>query len=258
MTTISAKYSLAGNNLEKNPVPALAVKIRSLNTTIDPNLTRIEIPPVNELMKNVLQFKDHLADAANKVLDGEDPSESMAKYVTMTHIQGLADEVYKQGRLRQIDAINSAADTIIRTIRAEVFQPAIERLRELSETHEGAWDLATAINVKDFTAAAIIDEATQLTARLRAADEARRLLHPGAFDGPAAYGLAPDANLAGEGTMPWWMHHAGTGEELTFPTVSEWYRLHYSDAHREHREAAAAEVEANRPEPITHMTGVSH
>lgn len=251
MTTIYAKYSLAGNNFEENPVPALAVKIRSLNTTLDPNLTRIKIPPVNELLQNVLQFSDHLADAANRVLDGEDPSESMAKYVTMTHIQALADEVRKQDHLRQIDAINSAADTIFKTIRAEVFEPAIEALRELSEGHSEGWNIETAISSKDYKAAAVIGEATELVARLNAADEARRLLHPGAFTGPAAYGLAPDVDLTDQGTLSWWMQILDDGHEPEFSTLAEWHRLHHSEAHSEYRDAAAAVAEADQPEIIS-------
>ncbi|PYI39793.1 hypothetical protein CVS30_03800 [Arthrobacter psychrolactophilus] len=251
MKTIDEKYQLAGNNFEENPIPALAVKIRSLNTTLDPNLTRIKIPPVNELLHNVLHFSDHLADAANKVLDGEDPSESMAKYMTMTHIQALADEVRNQDKLRQIDAINSAAANIFKTIRAEVFEPAIEALRELIEEHEGGWNIETAISAKDYKSAAIIEGATRLVARLNAADEARRLLHPGAFTGPAAYGLTPEVDLSNQGTLSWWMQTLNDGHEPVFSTLAEWYRLHHSEAHSEYRASAAAAAEADQPEVIS-------
>ena len=255
--TINERYSLT-ENTDRPQLPGVTAKLKALQTTIDPALTSIKIPVVMDLLRQVMHISNHLEDAANQVLDGEDPSESMAKYAADVHIQGLSNEIHRQSRLRQIDALNAAADDIIQTIRAEVFEPVIERLRELSEDHNGGWDLSSAINAKDFAGAAVIDEAIQLVARLRTADEARRLLHPGAFDGPAAYGLAPDASLAGEGTLPWWIYLVGTGDDLTFPTVSEWYRLHYSEAHREHREAAAAEVEANKPEPITHMSILSH
>lgn len=78
--TINEKYSIDGDNIERPQLPPATTKLRALNTSIDPAILTNTAPAVTELLGKVLPPNDHLADAANKVLDGEDPSESMAKY----------------------------------------------------------------------------------------------------------------------------------------------------------------------------------
>lgn len=219
-------------------------------------LTRREVINANELIQAVYPSADYLAEAADLVLNGQDPSEAMSRHAADTHIQPLVEAVRSRAKFRQADAVNAAADTTIQTLRTQVFEPAVNRLKELAEAHGWGWDMNAAISAQDFARAAAIKEATDLVVKLGQIDKLRRKLHPGAFDAPAAYTTEPNtvdmANGAEQGTLSWWMQLIEAGATLHFPTLAEYHELHNSEAHTEYRAAKAAAGAAEDPwEPIS-------
>jgi hypothetical protein len=175
----------------------------------------------------------------------------MSRHAADFHIQSLVEAVRKRAKIHQATAVNAAADTVIETLRAAVFDPAIIRLQELADEHGWGWDMNAAIAKQDFERAKAIKEASELVVKLNQADKLRRALHPGAFEGPAAY--AAEANAfdlvkgTERGTLTWWMRLIDADATLHFPTLAEYDTLHNSAAHVEYREAHAAEEDPWAP-----------
>jgi hypothetical protein len=219
-------------------------------------LTRRAVTNANELIQAVYPSADFLAEAADLVLSGQDPSAAMARHAADVHIQQLVEAVRNRAKIHQAQAVNAAADAIIQTLRTQVFEPAVSRLEELADEHGWGWDMNAAISAQDFARAAAIKEATDLVVKLGQIDKLRRKLHPGAFDAPAAYTNEPNtldmANGAEQGTLSWWMQLIEAGATLHFPTLAEYHELHNSEAHTEYRAAKAAAGAAEDPwEPIS-------
>jgi hypothetical protein len=254
MNSIYAIHAISADLLG-DQLGKFTTAIRPLHTSLPDALTKNTIIDAGRLINDVMPHADYLAEAADQVLDGQDPTDAMNRYATAANVQALVEAVRKRAKARQTEAVNAAADTIIQTLRTEVFEPAIGRLRELAELLGWGWDLDAAISSEDFARAAAIKEATGLAARLTQADKARRTLHPEAFDGPAAYTKEPHvfelAPLTGRGGLTWWMQLIEAGTTLHFPTLAEYHELHNSKAHKEHREAQAAKEAEDPWEPIS-------
>lgn len=243
-------------DLLENQLSKFTTTAQPLRDILPEEATRNSVLDAVALINAVLPAADYLTEAADLVLDGKDPSDAMKRHAVNFHIQALVEAVRGRAKSRQAEAINDAADAIIQSLRSEIFDPAITRLSELAEKHGRGWDMNAAIAAQDFERAAAIKEGTALIVKLGQADKLRRVLHPGAFDGPAAYAKEPNtfelATITDHGGLGWWMQLIHAGANLHFPTLAEYHALHNSKAHTEHREAQAAAEEAeNLWEPIS-------
>ncbi|QOD04876.1 hypothetical protein [Pseudarthrobacter sp. BIM B-2242] len=222
-----------------------------LQEVLPTELTLRAITNANELIQAVYPSADFLAEAADLVLNGQDPSAAMARHAADFHIQPLVEAVRKRAKIHQAEAVNAAADTIIQTLRAQVFEPTVSRLEELAQEHGWGWDMNAAISAQDFARAAAIKEATELIVKLKQVDNLRRKLHPGAFDGPAAFATEANAFDMAKGTemgsLTWWMQLIDAGATLHYPTLGEYDAIHNSAAHVEYREAQATEEDPWTP-----------
>ncbi|MGG5753176.1 hypothetical protein ACQ3I4_11205 [Zafaria sp. Z1313] len=202
----------------------------------------------HERVNSIVQRRDHLDDAADAVLRGEDPTDHMILAAAWSFHEGLAQRVQQRSQDGYIDTINANADAILTAVKQQVFNPTIEKLRGLADKHpDVTWNLDTALGIEDYEQAQRIKALRPTIQRLVWADELRRLIHPDAYEGDAAWtntpGLIPDVpdpeDLASAG---WWMSLILDGHEPVYDTAAEWWARDHSERFTEFREAAASKV----------------
>ncbi|MFJ6355418.1 hypothetical protein [Pseudarthrobacter oxydans] len=187
---------------------------------------------------------DHLEDAAQAVIRGEDPTEHLILAAAWNFYPGLVQRIQESGLKIYIDTVNKHADEIISAIRVQVFEPTIDKLHDLDDDHPNAlWNLETALAAGDYKQAAIIKDNAALARTLADTDKARRLLHPEAYDTDAAWSDQPGLfEVIGEPEpdtiteLHWWMHTITNGHTPVYDTVTEWQKRDASTPFTDYRE----------------------
>lgn len=194
-----------------------------------------------------------LTVAANCIIDGEDASDAMTKAAAWPHeADALLQKVREQLTIRKADAINAGAAEIIRTLRARVFEPNLQRLIELSNVITSKDTLQAAISRGEYELAGHIKTAVEAATALAHVDRVRKLLHPGAFAWTSAFTTGPDGLEAVQGsTEPkgfgWWLSLIEAGVTLHFPTLAESLALNDSQAFKEYAQEQQEAKEAEDP-----------
>ncbi|WP_138417974.1 hypothetical protein [Sinomonas gamaensis] len=200
----------------------------------------------------VVEIRDHLEDAAQAVIRGEDPTQHLILHAAWAHRDDLQWRLEDSGILAYIDHVNDSADEVIREIREQVFNPALDELEELYEAHPNAlWDEELAASAGDYAQAQRARDAKPTATRLSLAIKARELLHPGAFDDEAAWATEPGALRRGEpepASVRWWMHLIALGLDLDYPTVGEWEQRRDSEGFRQSEPTIFARSLTEHPE----------
>ena len=193
-------------------------------------------PPSNmdhdsrKLIANAIPMRDHLEDAAQAVLRGDDPTEHMVLAAAWSFLPGLAQKITESGKLAYLDVVNANADKIVKALDKQIIQPALKAMRALHEEFPNEiWDLETASSLQKFAQAQRIIDHDGIVRNLEAAYKLRTSLHPNAYDNDAAWAKEPGLiDLIGEpkpGQLAWWMHALSAGFNPWFPTVTEWIAL---------------------------------
>ncbi|MGP5265247.1 hypothetical protein, partial [Glutamicibacter arilaitensis] len=121
---------------------------------------------------------NHLAAAAEAVINGEDPTEHMHNYAAWFNINNLADAVFEASRERYINTLETHAGAITESIRKTIFTPALRKLNTLVKNNPGKqWNLDAAIKAKDFAHAELIDKNQHIAEQLHLAYQLRAMLY---------------------------------------------------------------------------------
>ncbi|BCT76936.1 hypothetical protein SCMU_27780 [Sinomonas cyclohexanicum] len=179
-----------------------------------------------DMVNAVHQHVDHLEAAAQAVLRGEDPTEHLVLHAAWSNFPALIQRIDEGSRDGYMALLNTHADLILRAVREQIFEPALDELQGLVDEHpEIVWDEMSAAMSGDYKAAVLIRDAQPLAARLAQAVELREKLHPRAFDDEAAWALEPGALNRSDpepGKLTFWVGILGAGLTPDYPTIREW------------------------------------
>lgn len=193
---------------------------------------------------------DHMANAANAYLAGENPAEHLMKKAIWDLRLGLSEKIYLQQRSNMTTVINAHADSITAQVREEVFEPALQTLTTLYEAEPDAeWNLDTVISKKEFARAAYLTEQHPHVEAIHAAYALRAALYnTDAFTTDAAWVKEPTEFGIGQiqtNKLEWIMRQIKNGRTLHYPTATEWKTL--SDEHAAERAKQEAKDKASEP-----------
>lgn len=247
-------YKIDPTNAEHR-MGMLITELDALQVTPEELQELNSVDPLAAVQQAYADNLNHLTAAANCIIDGEDPTPSLALAAAWPReADALLQKVREQLAIRKADAINAGADGITRTLRTRVFEPNLQRLAELSDAGAvtSTDTMQAAISRQDFELARHIKDATEAAAALDHLDRVRKLLHPGAFTWASAFTTEPDGLDAVQGsTEPkgfgWWLALIEAGVTLHFPTLTEAIALNDSPAFRDYAEAQEAAKDAENP-----------
>ncbi|GGJ72855.1 hypothetical protein [Glutamicibacter ardleyensis] len=210
----------------------------------------------------------HLDNAAQAVINGEDPEEHLMRYVAWGQTyHALPQRIEELSRSNFIQAVNDNADNITRQIGDKLFFPALAELSKLIQAHPGKqWNIDIAVNAEDYQHAETIKKHAYIAETLHAACELRGMLYnEETFTDSAAYMTLPGfVGTIRTDSLQWWATVLGQGHSLWFPTATDWHKATHGQEYTEHREAEAkalaelnSEAEAEKPEPYQPDRAVS-
>lgn len=254
-----------GNQNVQFQIGRLLAHLRAFDATLpDGILAGLPYPNGNalEYINKVIPPRDYLNEAADAVRNGEDPDPILALANASDRRAQVGEILAREANNEYIDNVNSNADSVVRALRADIFEPIIVRLRQHVEEHPGKWDLAAAVKAEDFPLAAAIKAAQEAVGEMVSLHETRQLLHapegpnsgetlfnddaawaiePGSFDevGPAS--RLDERRVPNMHRLQWWMELLEAGYTPHYPTFSEWQKLRNSEEFSQYREAKTGE-----------------
>ncbi|MFS0717582.1 hypothetical protein ABC337_11475 [Arthrobacter sp. 1P04PC] len=230
----------------------LIANLKSRKTSISPELLAgLPYPNGNALglINQVAPPRDYIGEAAQAVLNGQDPDPILALANAGDLRPKVGEVLARDANRKYVDALNANAAAIIRTLRAEAFEPIIEALTIFHDEHGAQADLNAAVKAENFDLAAAIRAAEDSIGEVMTLHEARQLLHssegprggenlfmdsaawvrePGAFDEVGDASKLDERKVPNMHRLQWWLDLLEAGYTPHYPTYAEWQELRTS------------------------------
>lgn len=213
-----------------------------------------------DLVNHVAPPRDYFAEAAEAVRNGEDPDPILALANAAALRPKVGEVLARDANREYVDKLNANAGRIIRTLRAEAFEPIIETLITFHKENGTQADLNAAIKAENFALAGDIRAAEESIGEIMSLHEARQLLHspegprggerlftdsaawalePGAFDEVGAAAELDERHVPNMHRLQWWLDLLDSGYTPHYPTYTEWQKLRTSQEFKDYHEAKA-------------------